>query len=154
MSVKVEKSESIQDSTVKAILGLSNGEKEALRRLIPTEITIDGDHLVWNGVAYGDRGVVTVNGETHPVRLVWWLLNRVRMKPGYVVEQVCGRELCLAVGHLCLMPETIDSRETVCPRGHLLELSNIMVRPDGRRSCKTCYALARKRLTGRARRMV
>ena len=74
-------------------------------------------------------------------KLAYELLNGP-VPQGLELDHVCRNRACVlhvrAVTHRENMRNTPKAEKTHCIRGHELSGRNVIVKPDGRRSCRTC----------------
>jgi len=102
-----------------------------------------------NGLGYG---VVWHKGGMRRAHRVAWELEHGPVPEGLVLDHICRVRSCINPTHLraitfrenVLCGEAIsaqEARRTACPRGHAYDI----VKRDGRRGCRTCKNLLRRK---------
>lgn len=102
-----------------------------------------------NGLGYG---LVWHDGGMKRAHRVAWELERGPVPNGLVLDHICRVRSCINPDHLraitfrenVLCGEGVSAREarrTACPRGHAYDI----VKRDGRRGCRTCKNLLRRK---------
>lgn len=102
------------------------------------------------------NGYITVNRCTNGVCKLWrahrlaYTLTYGPIPPGLTVDHLCRNRACMNPIHLQVVTQkenlrradtclsTINARKTHCKRGHPFAGSNLHVRPNGKRRCRTC----------------
>jgi hypothetical protein len=76
--------------------------------------------------------------------------------PGMYIHHRCENKLCVNPVHLSMVtaqdntlnncnPAALNSIKTHCKNGHPFDDKNTLIRPDGRRRCRTCEAEGARR---------
>lgn len=105
---------------------------------------VDGDCWRWIGAhRRGGYGQIQVQGVTKSVHRIAYELWKSPIPEGLEIDHLCRVRDCINPDHL----ELVDHREnlrrmfatiTHCPQGHEYVGSNIKIRRDGQRRCRTC----------------
>lgn len=130
-----------------------------------------GDPLVcwdWTAstVSRGEYGQIHLDGGTKRAHVYSWeLANGRRVRPGYFVDHLCGRPICVNPAHLreatprenTLRGQSWSAhkaRQTHCIHGHEFTPENTYYRPDRYgRMCIACrdFRAKMRRLQGKTR---
>lgn len=112
------------------------------------EVTGAPCHL-WTGACTNGYGRFSLNGQDRLAHVVAWEWAYGPVPDGLELDHLCRRRNCVNIAHLELVTHVVNlhrgltvpalnAAKTHCVHGHLLEGSNLYVRPDGSRECRVC----------------
>lgn len=114
-------------------------------------------HWIWTAATYTGRasfnpqyGNMQYEGRLQSAHRVAWKLFRGPIPEGAVIDHLCRVTLCVNPDHLEVTtyqintlrgdaPTAVNAAKTHCIHGHPFSGSNLMVRKDGGRDCRTCH---------------
>jgi hypothetical protein len=143
--------------------------KPIIRRIIGDDITrfwskVDKNGPLWNGTncwvwvgACSDDGYgrFMLDGKTVLSHRFAYELVKSKIPGRLQLDHLCRNHACVNPDHLEIVtnkinilrgnsPNAINSRKTMCKRGHPFSVENTYIRPDnGQRNCLICRKLAR-----------
>lgn len=110
---------------------------------------------LWPGaVDEGGYGRVLILKQSERVHRISFVLFKGAIPEGLVVDHECRVRRCYNPDHLrpmtneanlAISPLTTMGK-VICKWGHRLEGVNVRIRPDGRRTCRTCKRASDRRL--------
>lgn len=113
----------------------------------------DGQNDCWlwtawtNGKGYG---LIKIEGKAVLAHRFSYEIHKGPIPKGKVIDHLCRRPACVNPGHLEAVTQKVNVNRAVgavwerkrlqthCIHGHLLSGSNLYMRKDGKRACKTC----------------
>ena len=107
---------------------------------------------VWNGCRRNGYGLMKIGGKKRYAHRVFWEDCHGPIAEGTVLHLRCQNRRCVNPNHLlpvsakehwALHPESLlqqNKAKTHCVNGHPFTLENTIIRRNGYRDCRICYA--------------
>lgn len=115
-------------------------------------VDLDG---CWEWTAYRDRDGYGLFGESkgNTVRAHRYAYEMVHpeLLKGEPLDHLCRNRACVRPAHLERVTVKINNehglkaRQTHCVHGHLFDVANTYIKPNGTRKCRTCHVLAQRK---------
>lgn len=122
----------------------------------------DGTCRLWSGAKNHDGyGIMRVGSTTDGTRRVVrihrlvYVLHYGEITPGFEVSHTCGHRDCIEPTHLVAMKHAeviergntgiVNKQRATCPQGHIYEGENMRYSPKGRRICRICDRLRKRK---------
>lgn len=117
-----------------------------------SKVNKDTDHACWiwkAGVNNKGYGQFWFEGKLIYAHRVAYELTKGPIPEGLTIDHLCRNRVCVNPDHMepvtngenvlrGVGPSAINSRKTLCPRGHPLFGKDLYVYPNGKRTCRAC----------------
>lgn len=103
---------------------------------------------VWTGSKVYGYGHTTLDGKSWRVHRLVYEHFKGLIPEGLVIDHLCRNRACANPDHLEAVTQKVNFNRapngmlarTHCPAGHPYEGDNLVIKPDGKRRCRTCHA--------------
>jgi hypothetical protein len=112
---------------------------------------------VWTGaLSTGGYGMFRKDGKTYQAHRLSYELYKDRISTRLEIDHLCRVRCCVNPDHLEPVTKKVNAErgisgmlsrqrqlaKTHCPQGHLYDIKNTYIRPNGGRGCKQCLLAA------------